>query len=44
MLKSPRTRYNPYDYTVNAFASIASLVDFIEDKNTAGEGLRFLQL
>ncbi len=31
------------NYTANAFASLASLINFIEDKNIAGAGLRWLQ-
>ncbi len=31
------------NYTANAFASLASLINFIEEKNTAGAGIRWLQ-
>lgn len=30
------------NYTANAFASLASLIDFIEEKNTVGAGIRWL--
>lgn len=31
------------NYTANAFASLASLINFIEDKNTKAAGIRWLQ-
>lgn len=30
-------------YTLDAFASLTSLINFIESKNTAGAGLRWLE-